>query len=715
MITRTLLTVGNRRFTMRHLLVIGVLCASFSISFMLRAQSAEYGLELHEFDPFFNYRATEFLLENGSDAYFAWHDDLSWHPDGRNVSASSQVMQHFTAAAAYQAFGGGSSLYDFTIVMPAVLGSLTAIVMFALVRVVAGTSAGLFASLLFSMSLPIMLRGALGWFKSEPLGIFYGLLGIYLLVSGIRTEDRRIAMAKMLGAGIMLGFGLASWGGVQFFVMPLGVFFLALPFLRKNLGFLTAGIPVFAASVLLIAAMFERPGTDFALGLGGFSLLIPTVFLVACGIIHWKSRPEKRNKYCMALLLAVIVAGPSLLAINEEAQFMSLPSFRYLNAINPFLTTTNALSDSVSEHSTTSIVESFFFHSILMIFAGLGAWLLIGRRTGRAILPADMAGFALIMGLLGVYVSSAFIRLEVFASISVIILSSVGLSVLLREILGNRSLADPVRKLRNRAVKGSFLAVIMLLVMVPFLMPANANWMTMSANPPVILNGGTFFVISTNDWPESLEWMKHNTPEDSVIAAWWDYGYWISTVSERTTLADNATIDSDKIERMARMFISTPDDAWAMLQQMDADYVLVFVAGERLHIPDQESYYMLDGGGDESKMSWFIRIAGDDTSKYLRPDGTSPTDHFWNETLLGHLFPFSVKWYVDFESNLQMNQYRPGTTPVYVADVKYPADDPDGPFRLVHASPGYLSDRPGPMLGVFIYEINHEYSPAAAP
>ena len=74
----------------------------------------------------------------------------------------------------------------FTILFPAIIGSLTTIVIFALVRLFGGTLAGLIASLLFAISLPLILRGLLGWFKSEPLGIFYGLLGVYLFLSGIQ-------------------------------------------------------------------------------------------------------------------------------------------------------------------------------------------------------------------------------------------------------------------------------------------------------------------------------------------------------------------------------------------------------------------------------------------------------------------------------------------------------------------------------------------------
>ena len=98
----------------RYLLINGILALSFSLSFMLRAQPLEYGFELNEFDPFFNYRATQFVVENGLPEYLEWHDDLSWYPHGRNVSVTSQVMLHTTTAMLYQTFGMGSSCLLYT-------------------------------------------------------------------------------------------------------------------------------------------------------------------------------------------------------------------------------------------------------------------------------------------------------------------------------------------------------------------------------------------------------------------------------------------------------------------------------------------------------------------------------------------------------------------------------------------------------------------------
>ena len=357
--------------------------------------------ELMEFDPFFNFRATEYIVENGFTEYFTWNDDKSWYPHGRNVSSNSQVMLHTTAAITYQIFGGNSTLYDFTILFPAVIGSLTVIVIFGLVRVFAGTTAGLFASLLFAVSLPIIMRGTIGWFKSEPLGIFYALFALYLFFSGIRSKNKKIAFLKIIFGGITMTFAMASWGGIQFFIIPLGLFILALPFVRKDHKFLLWSIPVFVGSFLLTALMFERPGIGFVLGLGGISLIIPTIFLVLCIFVQKISKDEHKIRNGLILLASIIIIGSFLVIISEELNFISMPSFRYLNALNPFLTTQDPLTDSVAEHQTTDIRVSFLFHSILLIFSAVGAWFLLSKKIFSSIIfqRNDMRAFVLIMGI----------------------------------------------------------------------------------------------------------------------------------------------------------------------------------------------------------------------------------------------------------------------------------------------------------------------------
>ncbi len=319
-----------------------------------------------------------------------------------------------------------------------------------------------------------------------------------------------------------------------------------------------------------------------------------------------------------------------------------------------------------------------------------------------------MISFSLIIGIVGVYVSSAFVRLEVFASISLILLASIGLSILTKEIF--RIL--PEYQSKRNLLRISYVIIIGFFFVLPLIVPENGNWTTISKSPPVILNGGSAYNVATNDWKDSLNWLKENTPENSVIAAWWDYGYWISTMSDRPTLTDNATIDSNKIQKVAKTLLSSPDDAWTTFQEMEADYVVVFVAGQQIDQQQGESLYVLNGGGDESKKQWFMRIAEEPLDKYLHSDGSSGTDYFWDNTLLGKLFPFSPLVYVDPNlGQLQSETYRPGFLPIYVKDIKYPTNE-DGPFRFVYGSPSFVKEEQI-LIGIFIYEINDNYNPLA--
>jgi dolichyl-diphosphooligosaccharide---protein glycosyltransferase len=701
----SLFSIGNFNFRLNHLLVIGILSIAFSTSFLIRSQPADFGWELNEFDPFFNYRATQYIVDNGVDAYFQWNDGLSWYPQGRNVSETSQVMLHLTAATTYWIFNSSGNLYDFTILFPVIIGSLTAIIIFALVRVIGGTTAGLFAALLFSISIPIVIRGQIGWFKSEPLGLFFSILAIYLFLSGINSKNKKIVIPKLIAAGIFIIFGLSAWGGDQFFILPLGIFLLTLPFLRTDHKFLIWTIPLFSISTIVTSLVFERLGTNFIMGLGGLSLIIPTVFLVFCIVIQSKSSKNSKNRNGLFFLAAILIIGSSFLILNDDLQFISLPSHRYLNAINPFLTTTDPLVDSVSEHATTTLAQSFLFHSILMIFAGIGIWIILNNSKKLNFLKNDMISFSLIIGLIGVYVSSAFVRLEVFASISIIILASLGLSILIKELNLNK-----INKSKFLILKSSFVFGLIILLIIPLIFPVHANVFTITHNPPTIMNGGTTYSISTTDWRDSLEWIKNNTPDDAVVGSWWDYGYWIQTKADRASLADNSTLDDNTIKRIAKAFLNSPDKGWKILEYMKSDYFLIFVAGQRLAVDFEgdKPMYILGGGGDESKKYWFMKIAEESLAKYLHSDGMSGTDYFWNETLLGKMIPFTPLAYVNLQTNQQSATFQPGFTPVYVKDVKFPIDE-EGPLQLVYSSPSFDVEKGGTVIGVFVYEINKDY------
>src|SRR6185503_14607139 len=310
---RVLFHFGNYNFSARHLLVITVLVIAFTTAFIMRSYPVKYGYYLNEFDPYFYYRATKYIIDNGLDAYLKWHDNMSWYPEGRNIPETSQVGLHITAAYLYKIFGGNSSILDFTIMLPVVVGSLTTIVVFALVRALGGTTAGLFSALLIAFTPAIIQRGNLGWFKSEPLGLFFALLALYLLISAMKHKPK-IAIIKAIVGGLLLGLANASWGGIQYFSIPISIFFFAVTFFRKDLKTPLVVAIAFTAATLLCAGAFPRPGLSFVTGLPGISMIGATIFLAISFIVKKLTDERKFVRNNLIWLCAFFVVGIGIIS-----------------------------------------------------------------------------------------------------------------------------------------------------------------------------------------------------------------------------------------------------------------------------------------------------------------------------------------------------------------------------------------------------------------
>ena len=138
---------------------------------------------------------------------------------------------------------------------------------------------------------------------------------------------------------------------------------------------------------------------------------------------------------------------------------------------------------------------------------------------------------------------------------------------------------------------------------IPMVYPPNSNWLTSADIPPSIANGGTGYRLKTNDWIDALDWISKNTSNDAVIGSWWDYGYWITTLGNRTSLADNATINQTRIATIAKMFIDQKEGGTKVAHDLKADYILLYIVAQRFSGVNGTPFYTLGSGGDESKNS----------------------------------------------------------------------------------------------------------------
>ena len=130
----------------------------------------------------------------------------------------------------------------------------------------------------------------------------------------------------------------------------------------------------------------------------------------------------------------------------------------------------------------------------------------------------------------------------------------------------------------------------------------HANMLASEAysSPSIIMSSrrqdGSRYII--DDYREAYYWIKQNTAKEAKIMSWWDYGYQITGMSNRTVLVDNNTWNNTHIATVGRAMASEEGEAYKIARQLDANYVLVIFGGMSAY-----------SGDDISKFLWMVRIA----------------------------------------------------------------------------------------------------------
>jgi len=80
------------RFTVEKqdsLLKLVILTIAAVLAFSIRLFSVlRYESMIHEFDPYFNYRTTKYLADEGFYDFHNWFDDRAWYPLGRIIGGT---------------------------------------------------------------------------------------------------------------------------------------------------------------------------------------------------------------------------------------------------------------------------------------------------------------------------------------------------------------------------------------------------------------------------------------------------------------------------------------------------------------------------------------------------------------------------------------------------------------------------------------------------
>ncbi|MEJ2114109.1 MAG: hypothetical protein P8X62_10625, partial [Flavobacteriaceae bacterium] len=322
-----------------------------------------------------------------------------------------------------------------------------------------------------------------------------------------------------------------------------------------------------------------------------------------------------------------------------------------LTVLNPSIRSESPLIESVAEHRIASWGYIYYELGLGVLFFLTGIYFTLKNPTNRNV-------FLLIFGATSLYFASSMVRLLVIFAPAFALLVSKGLSSLLSpffDLLKEASIVLGKSKRRLHRVGKEYAGGVIVLIFA--LLVLNLSFTPQSggiprtiaqAYSPITISSGGLPIAPNEpvtEWLEMLNYTRTNLKSTDVVCSWWDYGYWLGIPGNVTSLADNATVDTEQIENIGFIFMAPEHQSIPMLERYDAKYILVFHTVFIGATEDQSNYVATSGiWGDEGKWSWMASISGDHREKFIE-EGWIDEESMWtDESDFGSLSQQTNSW-----------------------------------------------------------------------
>nr|CAI5821318.1 unnamed protein product [Callosobruchus analis] len=623
------------------LLTLSILALAAILSFATRLFSVlRFESVIHEFDPYFNYRTTKYLAEQGFYNFHNWFDDRAWYPLGRIIGGTIYPGLMVTSATLYHLswlLHINVDIRNVCVFLAPLFSSFTTIITYLLTKEVRSAGAGLVAAAFVSIVPGYISRSVAGSYDNEGIAIFCMLLTYYAWIKAVKTGTIRWGTFAALAYFYMV----SSWGGYVFLInlIPLHVLTLMITGRFSHRVYVAYSTLYCIGTILSMQISFVgfQPvqSSEHMLALGVFGLCQ----IVAC-VDYMRSKLSKTDFetlytfvfYSVGILTLTVGA---ILSISGKispwtGRFYSLLDPSYAKNHIPIIA-------SVSEHQPTSWSSFYFDLQILVFLFPAGLYFCFKQLTDANI-------FLILYGITSIYFAGVMVRLMLVLAPIMCILSGITVSHLLTKFMKNVDQPKQVehkkyKKMEANSTLKSEIATTFVAVMCVLLISYtfHCTWVTSEAysSPSIVLSarshdGGR---IIFDDFREAYYWLKMNTPEDARVMSWWDYGYQITAMANRTILVDNNTWNNTHISRVGQAMTSSEEKAYEIMRELDVDYVLVIFGGLTGYSSD-----------DINKFLWMVRIGGS-TEKgahikewdYYSPSGEFRVDKEGSPTLLNCL------------------------------------------------------------------------------
>jgi len=574
------------------------------IALAVRLMPIRWGYYINEFDPNLQWRMIQFTVDHGFLAWFQWHDSMSWYPYGADMPTWNLYGEAFVAAAiiiALRNIGVSVSPYDMVMVFPVVAGTITVLAVYYLGKDFWGKGAGLLTALFLALNPSSIGRTQLGFMRHEPLGI---LLMVLTFLFFTRSTDANSSTRKTLTYSVLAGFSLfylgAEWAGSLY---PLDL------------------IPLYVIVLVIIGRYSKKLFLSYSISMGIFLALTPflvpklgftdltdiTWLAVIAGELVLLGREAsgylENTRVRFYTLVGAVAGAAAVVAVLSYFNIVSLPYGKFFAVINPFVRGNVPIIASVAEHQPATWGSFFYEFGAITFLILFGIVFVIQRGRNEDV-------FLVLWGITAVYFAASFVRLTLLLAPAFCLLGAIGTVELGKPAVDivREAVIYPKRKTRVISRIGREFGLAIFLILLIAIIPTFWTAVRGAYQPATIVTSSIPTAptagneLKYQDWLEALSWMRLNTPPGSVVFAWWDYGYWITALGNRTTIADNGTQNSTQIGMIAQTFLDNITMAIPNLQRYNVSYVAIFIT------PSGGSSGGWQGFGEDGKWYWMARI-----------------------------------------------------------------------------------------------------------
>ncbi|CAK9872350.1 unnamed protein product [Sphagnum jensenii] len=413
------------------LVLIGILAFSIRLFSVIKYESI-----IHEFDPYFNYRVTQYLTKAGIYEFWNWFDDRTWYPLGRVIGGTVYPGLTLTAGTMWwlvNAINIPLSVETVCVFTAPVFSAFAAWATYLLTKEVKGTGAGLTAAALIAMVPSYISRSVAGSYDNEAVAIFALVFTFYLYVKTLNTGSLFYATLNALAYFYMV----CSWGGYTFIInlIPIHVL-LCIVTGRYSSRLYIAYAPLVILGTLL-AALVPVVGFNAVMTSEHFASFLVFVILHVVALAHYIRRNLTPKMYRMALAFVVTVGTVSALVL--VAVLMALVaasptkgwSGRSLSLLDPtYASKYIPIIASVSEHQPPTWPSYFMDINILAFLAPAGII--------ACFLPlSDSSTFVVLYMVTSVYFSGVMVRLMLVLAPAACIMAGIALSAAFDTLTGS--------------------------------------------------------------------------------------------------------------------------------------------------------------------------------------------------------------------------------------------------------------------------------------